>query len=258
MRPKCPRDSLEDQTPQERAQEKAQLVCAWLAVMGHSTEAILREVLRVKARGICARLQRAGLLRRVAVPMSAVAVWALTAAGVRLGEFALRRRVSYLTHPERLTLSRLAHEVAVQREAVARLQTDLPSLRRLKGDRELRSIDAAARPDLLVRHIDQNGIETTVCIEVEITSKGRRELMAKMRSILPLLTPRTRWLWVISEGTTTCERYARTWAEVVESDGDGYAVDRAQLHRACIMQPPAARASRAMCGDRSPQPNRGL
>lgn len=198
----------------------------------------MREVLRIKARGICARLQRAGLLRRVAVPMSAVAVWGLTAAGVRLGEFALQRRVTYLTHPERLTLSRLAHEMAVQREAVARLPTDLPGLRRLTGDRELRSIDAAARPDLLVRHVDLNGAETIVCIEVEVGWKGGPELRAKMRSILPLLTPRTLWVWVIAThgGETTRDRYARTWAEVVESDGDGYALSRAQLHRACIVE----------------------
>ncbi|MBL0391582.1 hypothetical protein JJ685_10590 [Ramlibacter monticola] len=129
----------------------------------------------------------------------------------------------------------------MQREVVARLPTDLAGLRRIKGDRELRSINVAARPDILLRHVDQSGVETTVCIEVEITSKGSRELRDKMRSILPLLTPRTVWLWVISEGETTRERYARTWAEVVESDGQGYALDRAQLHRACIMQPPAAK-----------------
>jgi len=173
--------------------------------------------------------------------MSAVAVWALTAEGVRLGELALRRRVKYLAHPERLTLSRLAHEIAVQREAVARLPIDLSGLRRLKADRELRTIDAAARPDLVVRQVDRDGTETILCIEVEITSKGRRELREKMQAILPLLTPKTTWLWVISEGTTTCERYARTWAEVVESEGGGYALNRAQLHRACIMQPPAAK-----------------
>ncbi|GAB3757300.1 hypothetical protein GCM10028796_01230 [Ramlibacter monticola] len=201
----------------------------------------MREVLRVQARGICRRLESAGLIRRVAVPMSAVSVWALTTAGLRLGEFALRRGVTYLSHPERLTLSRLVHEMAVQREVVARLPTDLAGLRRIKGDRELRSINVAARPDILLRHVDQSGVETTVCIEVEITSKGSRELRDKMRSILPLLTPRTVWLWVISEGETTRERYARTWAEVVESDGQGYALDRAQLHRACIMQPPAAK-----------------
>ena len=236
MRPKCPRDSLENQTPQERWQVKAQLVCGWLSIMGHSTEAILREVLRVKARGICARLQRAGLLRRVTVPMSAVAVWALTAAGVRLGEFALRRRVTYLTHPERLTLSRLAHEIAVQREAVARLPTDLPGLRRVKADRELRSIDAAARPDLVIRHVDQNGTESIVCIELEMTSKASRELRQKMRAILPLLTPRTTWRWAISEGPTTVDRYARTWAEVVEADGQGYLLSQAELHRSCTFE----------------------
>jgi len=209
------------------------MACAWLAIMGHTTEGILLDMLRVQARGICAKLQRAGLLRRVAVPMSSVAVWALTAAGVRLAEIALQRRVKYLSHPERLTLSRLVHELAVQREAVARLPTDLSGLRRLRADRELRSIRAAARPDLLVRHIGPDGSETTVCIEVEITSKGDRELREKLRSILPLLTATTRWFWLVTESKITCERYARTWAEVVESDGDGYGLTRAQLRSAC-------------------------
>jgi hypothetical protein len=235
MRPACPRASLRNQTPQNRAQEKAQAACAWLAIMGHTTERILLDVLRVQARGICARLQRVGMMRRVAVPMSSVAVWALTAAGVRLAEIALQRRVTYLSHPERLTLSRLVHELAVQREAVARLPTDLPGLRRLRADRELRSIRAAARPDLLVRHIGPDGAEATGCIEVEITSKGDRELREKMRSIVPLLTPRSRWLWLVTESKTTCERYARTWA-VVESDGDGYGLTRAQLRSACLFE----------------------
>jgi len=233
MRPHCPRASLGDQTPQDRAHEKAQLACAWLAIVGHSTEKILLDVLQVQARGICARLQRAGLIRRVSVPMSAAAVWALTASGLRLAELALGRRVAYLTHPERLTLSRLTHEMAVQYEAVARLRTNLQVLRQLRADRELRAIGAATRPDLLARYVDDHGVERTVCIEVEITSKGDRELRTKMAAILHMLTPSTLWLWCITEGRTTCERYAQTWASVVDTCGDGFGMDRPQLHRAC-------------------------
>lgn len=198
MRPPCPRDYLQHQTPRERAEEKARLVCAWLAIMGHSTEPILRTLLAIKAKGVCARLQRAGLVRKVSVPLASVAVWALTALGVRVAETALARPVKYLTHPERLTLSLLTHEIAVQHEALARLPTDLAGLRRIRADRELRSMNSLARPDLLVRQVDQDGIETTACIEVEINTKSDRELRAKMRAIMTLITPRTLWLRQLS------------------------------------------------------------
>lgn len=238
MRPSSPRESLLDQTPQERAYEKAQIACAWLAVFGHSTERILRHVLGVQARGICARLQRAGLMRRVKVPLSAVAVWALTAHGLRIGEFALQRRVKYLSHPERMTISRLIHDLAVQEEACNRLPTDLPGLRRLRADRELRSIPTAARPDLLIRHIGPDGLETIVCLEIEISSKGSAELRSKMEAMLPLMKPRMLWVWTVTEGKATVERYERTWAEVVETHGTGYELTPAQLLQACRFRLP--------------------
>lgn len=234
-----PRQSLGTQEPKDRAAEKALLACAWLAVFGHSTEHFLRAVLQVKTRGLCPRLRRAGLLLPVNVPMSNSRVWALTAAGVRLAESALQRRVTYLSHPERLTISRLAHDLAVQREALARLPTDLAGLRRLRADRELREIGAGARPDVMVRHIDNQGVVTTACLEVEISSKGEPELRAKMNQVLHLLTPRTLWIWVVTEGETVRLRYQRTWQSVVEEFGEMDPKSRERLLDGCIFQLPA-------------------
>jgi hypothetical protein len=88
-RPKMlPRDSLEHQTPQQRAAAKDAAGLRLAGRDGPPQEAILREVLRLLKAGDLARgCQRAGLIRRVAVPMSAtLPSGALTAAvGVEAG-----------------------------------------------------------------------------------------------------------------------------------------------------------------------------
>jgi hypothetical protein len=240
----------------QRGLVKAQIVVSWIALFGHSIEAILLTVLGVKASGICARLHRVGLLRPVPVPLSPVKAWALTPDGLRLAELALQRRVVYLSHPERLTLSMLSHELALQQEVAARLPTDLPGLRRLRADRELRHWNHAARPDLLITHVDPQGQKTQVCLEYEVSSKGREELTAKLLAILGLLgdegriasrrppaeqeqVPRTRilWVWYLAEGETVVKRYAETWAAVIREHGAGFGLTEDQLAGACHFEP---------------------
>lgn len=202
-------------------------------MFGHSTEAVLRTVLGVKAAGICARLHRFGLLRPVPVPLSLVKAWALTPDGLRLAELALQRRILYLSHPERLTLSMLSHELLLQREVAARLPTDLPGLRRLRADRELRHWNHGARPDVVITHLSPQGQETQVCLELEITSKGREEITSKMISMLQVLRPRMLWIWYLTEGETALKRYAETWAAVVREHGAGFRLTEDELARAC-------------------------
>jgi hypothetical protein len=228
-----PTSLLRHRSPRERAAEKAQIVCSWIAVFGHSTESILLTVLGVKASGICARLHRFGLLRPIPVPLSLVKAWALTPDGLRLAELALHRRILYLSHPERLTLSMLSHELLLQREVAARLPTDLPGLRRLRADRELRHWAQAARPDLVITHVDPQGRDTKVCLELEIASKGREELTGKMLAILQVLRPRMLWIWYLTEGETALKRYAETWAAIVREHGVGFRLTQDQLARAC-------------------------
>lgn len=244
MRPYCPRETLARQTPRERSIEKNTLAVAWLATVGHSIEEMLLAVLRIKARGICARLQRAGLLREVSVPMSSLKVWALTRDGLRAAEAALGRQVTYLANPERLNISRLTHEIAVQREATARFEMDLPTLRGMRADRELRRLNAAARPDLVIRRVDAAGHTSLTCFEVEISQKSSKDVRSKMLAILPLLgasSSSTQWLWVIPS-RATAERYARTWAEVVDEAGQGYALSADQLRQACRFELATGRA----------------
>jgi hypothetical protein len=243
MRPYCPRETLGRQTPQARSVEKTALACAWLATVGFSTQEMILSLLRIKARGICARLQRAGLLREVSVPMSSLKVWALTRDGLRTAEAALGRQVTYLANPERLNISRLTHEIAVQREAIARFELDLPALRSMRADRELRRLNAAARPDLIIRRENAAGHTSLTCFEVEISPKSSKDVRAKMLAILPLLgaSSRTQWLWVIPS-RATAERYARTWAEVVDEAGQGYALSADQLRQACRFELATGRA----------------
>lgn len=232
MRPYSPRSTLVDQTPLQRSEVKTNLVCSWLSLFGHSIENVLLDLLQVQARGVCRRLERAGLLRAVPVQGSKAQAWALTAAGLRRAEGALGRRVRYLSHPGRLTLSRFGHELAVQREAILRLPTDLPALRRLRADRELQALPAAVRPDLVVRHVGEQSIETLLCIEVEVSAKSTREVREKLRAIRDTLTPRTLWLWYIRE-PATCARYARIWRQVVNEGAAGPVPSPAWLIQAC-------------------------
>jgi len=220
----------------QRAEEKSDLICSWLAIFGHSTEEVLLRLLGVQARGACRRLQRAGLLLEVRVRGAKSLAWGLTATGVRKGEQALGRRVQYLSHPGRLTLSRFVHELAVQREALVRLPTDRTALRRLRADRELRSFQAAVRPDLLVRHVDDKNVETIVCLEVEVSPKSARELRDKLRNIRDMLTPRMQWVWFLSASATR-DRYARLWKTVVdETHSAGQASSVPWLLRGCIFE----------------------
>ena len=243
VRPTNPRSTLLQQTPRERADEKTRLVCSWLAIFGHSTESVIRDMLAIKARGICARLARHGLLMPVAVALSNVRTWALTPEGLRIAELALGRRVTYVSHPERLTLSRLTHELLLQREVVARLTTDMRSLQRFRADRELRHLRSAVRPDLLVRDVQPDDSERTVCIELEVTSKGSNELGAKMRAMIAIMNSRTEWFWYVSEGQAACDRYRRCWEEAVSEHGYGVGMTHAELLRACTFE--VAEATRA-------------
>lgn len=130
----------------------------------------------------------------------------------------------------------------MQREAIARFELDLPTLRSMRADRELRRLNAVARPDLVIRRVDAAGHTSLTCFEVEVSVKSSKDVRAKMLAILPLLTASTRWLWVITGGTATVERYARTWAEVVEEAGQGYALSADQLRQACRFEPATGRA----------------
>src|SRR4051812_33204488 len=112
MRPTSPRSTLGLKSPMQRFEEKVSLACAWIGVFGHTTESVLRTLLCIRATGFCPRLVRKGLLVRVPIPGSVSCAWALTAAGVLRAEWALQRRVSYLSHPSRVSLARFAHDLA--------------------------------------------------------------------------------------------------------------------------------------------------
>ena len=249
MRPASPRSALIGQTPQQRWDQKIDLAVSLLALFSWSNEDTILSLLRVRARGICRRLERAGLIRAVEVPSSKTFAWALTAAGVRRAEHALGRQVRYLSHPGRLSLARFAHELAVQRETILRLPTDLPSLRLMKADRELQRVPAAIRPDLVVRNVDDQGVKSLVCLEVEVSSKGDRELRAKLRAIRDVLTPQVSWRWYLCEGEAPCARYAKVWREVVEEATSGPCGAPAWLLDACRFE--VARGT----GSRRPWPS---
>lgn len=231
------KESFPLRSPRRRAAEKRLAICAWIAIFGHSTEAIILSVIGTRSRGVCAQLQRFGLLRPVRVPLaSTTKVWTLTPEGVRVAELALGRSVSYAAHPTRLTLSTMTHDLLVQREAVARFPTDLTALRRLRSDRELRHVHSACRPDLLISHVAADGRRIRVCLELEVSSKGHDELATKMRALLHSLDGQTLWLWCITEGETTRRRYADTWAQVVQEHGTGFGLTSTQLLESCCFQ----------------------
>lgn len=103
----------------------------------------------------------------------------------------------------------------------------------MKADRELRRVPAAIRPDLIMRKVDEQGVKSLVCLEVEVSVKSDREARAKLRAIRDVLKPQYSWWWHFCEGTAPCTRYARIWREVVEEAASGPGGSPAWLLDAC-------------------------
>lgn len=240
MRPTSPRSSLGNKSPMQRFEEKTSLACAWIGLFGHTTEAVLRTFIGVQATGFCPRLVRKGLLTRVPIPGSVSCAWALTAAGVLRAEWALQRGITYLSHPSRVSLARFAHDLAVQREVLVRLNLDLRVLRGVRADRELQHWATNVRPDLVVRYVEPSGKVTLVCVELELSSKSTKELRRKMERMLGVLRPGMVWCWYICEGAAARDRYQATWLSVVDEHGAGHGLDPEALRKACRFEVAAA------------------
>lgn len=236
MRSRSPRDYLTDQTPLQRHDEKRYLMLAWIGIHGHTIESVLMNLLNIKARGFCTRLEREGLLRRVPLALSRTAVWTLTREGVRLAEMALRRTIDFSAHPERLSLATLRHTLAVQRCCIQHYGTSLEQLGATRGDRELRSLTHEARPDLQIREVDLDGRLRLVHVEVELSMKSQTELCSKYAAILPLVARGVRWAWHLQAGQDAAERYRRNWLAIVEREGQGHGVELDGLREGCSFE----------------------